>query len=142
MTTLHLGVIDIPYGDETSKTTGDVAEILEDKYHIMEVFFELHGQNAADAIAESLMGAIESISMGAPVDLDPYAAVTQDLDEKFKRFILEGEVERVGIPGTPTAAARKGTSHRKKRPYVNTNEPRQSFYDTGMYADHFISWID
>ncbi len=63
--TLHLGVIDIPYSDASytaapkgrkigrarrgkitapppqsnHKTTGDVAEILEAKYHIMETFF-------------------------------------------------------------------------------------------------------
>jgi hypothetical protein len=50
MPILHLGVVDIPYVDASRKksataTTGQVAGWLEDKYHPMEVFVALHGQD-------------------------------------------------------------------------------------------------
>lgn len=162
MPILHLGVIDIPYAYEKevvgkkgkvlkkkkkvvhSQTTGDVAEILEDKYHIMELFFEEHEAHnlITGAIEEALKGSLESMAMGAPPTENPFAAATQAIDEAFKRFITEGAVERLGIPGTPTEAALKGVSHRKAHPYAKANARRPSFVDTGLYVDSFISWID
>ncbi|MFK2871852.1 hypothetical protein IR203_24655, partial [Salmonella enterica subsp. enterica serovar Weltevreden] len=47
MITFHLGVIDIPYEDENT-TTGDVAEYLEEKYQIMQTFFDRYGNDIAD----------------------------------------------------------------------------------------------
>lgn len=153
MTTLHLGVTDIPYAtDEARKvkgkkvqvktmTTGDVAEILENKYHVMELFFEEHSDFIVGEIEKSLAGAIENVAMGAPPG-DPFGAGTQIIDEMFKKFVTEGAVEKLGIPGTPTKAALKGVSHRWKHPYSSENPRRPSFVDTGLYVDNFISWID
>lgn len=156
MTTLHLGVIDIPYANDApasgkgktkkaatkSITTGEVADLLEDKYHVMELFYETHRAGIVHDITESLAGALESQMMGAPPSTDPFAAGTQQINEKFKNFILSREIESLGIPGTPTEAALKGVSHRKLHPYAKANARRPSFYDTGMYVDHFMSWID
>lgn len=159
--TLHLGVIDLPYayvreGERKTKkragkkkqrvvssmTTGDVATILEDKYGVMETFFEAKEEAIVGHITESLAGALESVLAGAPPGADPFAAGAQQIDEMFKEFILSGEAENVSIPGTPTKAALKGVSHRKAHPYAKANPRRPSFYDTGMYVDNFMSWID
>lgn len=162
MTTLYLGVIDIPYAydqEQVSKkgkvlkrkkkvvksiTTGDVAEILEDKYHVMEVFYEEHSQHGLiqAAIEESLAGALESLVRGAPVTADPFAAATQAIAEAFKVYVTSGAAERAGGPGVPTEAALKGVSHRKAHPYAKANPRRPSFVDTGMYVDHFKAWVD
>lgn len=162
MTTLHLGVTDIPYAYDQqtqvrdakgklrrgksrevvkSITTGEVAEILEDKYHLMELFFEENADAIVANIEDSLKGAIENLALGG-VAQDPYGDGTQKIDEAFKKFITEGAVERLGIPGTPTQAALDGVSHRKAHPYAKKNKRRQSFVDTGLYVANFISWID
>lgn len=157
MTTLHLGVIDIPYayaqeGDRKkgkkkrkivkSITTGEVADILEENYGVMETFFDVHEVEIVDHLTEALAGALESMVMGAPPKADPFAAGTQQINEMFKTFILSGEAEAVSIPGTPTKAALKGVSHRRVHPYAKANPRRPSFYDTGLYVDSFMSWVD
>jgi hypothetical protein len=53
MITFHLGVIDIPYEDENT-TTGDVAEYLEEKYQIMQTFFDRYGNDIADLMSKDL----------------------------------------------------------------------------------------
>ena len=50
MITFHLGVIDVPYEDENT-TTGDVAEYLEEKYQIMQTFFDRYSNDIADLMA-------------------------------------------------------------------------------------------
>lgn len=161
MTTLHLGVIDIPYAYEQegerktkkrkgkkkkkvvkSTTTGDVAEIIEEKYHLMETFFEVHEDRIAEVLTESLAGAVESQLMGAPASADQFAAGTQEINAMFKHFVASREAERVNIPGTPTRAALKGVSHRRAHPYAKANPRRPSFIDTGLFVDNFMSWID
>lgn len=161
MITLHLGVIDIPYaydqeGERKTKkragkkkrkvtksiTTGEVADILEDKYHVMETFYEVHELEIVKHLEESVAGALEGLMSGVPSQMDPFAAGAQQINEMFKTFILSGEAEQVSIPGTPTQAALKGVSHRKAHPYAKANGRRPSFYDTGMYVDHFMSWVD
>jgi hypothetical protein len=156
VTTLHLGVIDIPYaysqevpgkGRKKKKqvvkaiTTGEVADILEENYSLMETFYETHEEEIVGHLEKSLAGALESMMQGSPSS-DPFAAGTQQINEMFKQFILTGEAETVAIPGTPTKAALKGVSHRRAHPYAKANPRRPSFYDTGMYVDNFMSWID
>jgi hypothetical protein len=51
--TLHLGVIDIPYEDEDT-TTGDVAEYLEEKYQIMQTFFDRYSNEIIGFMADDL----------------------------------------------------------------------------------------
>jgi hypothetical protein len=41
MPTLHLGVNDLPYS-RGGKTTGEVADILEARYAIMQTFVDMH----------------------------------------------------------------------------------------------------
>ena len=49
----------MPYIDAKGKTTGDVAEILEAKYHPMEIFSEVHGEQIADHVAEAMNGVLD-----------------------------------------------------------------------------------
>ena len=68
MAMLHLGVVDVAYeSDGKPTTTGDVAGYLEDEYHVMRTFLELHEQDIADAVAQQLMGLMENAKMGQPL---------------------------------------------------------------------------
>lgn len=139
MPTLHLGVIDLPYSDKSGVTTGQVAEWLEDKYHPMELYYELHQQEVADDLAQSALGALESLLMGAPADLDPFGTGTGKIEKGFKHFLDAKEMEALGYPGVPTQAALKGVNHRLKK---KRGPRRPSFIDTGLYQSSFKSWVD
>jgi hypothetical protein len=152
MPVLHLGVDDIPYSEApppvkrgrkpagtANETTGDVAEILEDKYHIIQIFYEQHQKDVALALESSLVGALESLLLGAPTNLSPLGEATDKIQTAFKRFLSEKEMDRLGYPGIPTKASLMGISHRFKG---KKGSPRPSFIDTGLYENSFRSWVD
>lgn len=169
MRILHLGVIDQPYSNKPQParlaragkgsrrrllpikisaqaplSTGDVATILEEKYHIMEVFAdELTGKDAIQkAIDHSIEGSIESILMGAPAeDLDITGEATSEIEEAFKIAISQQAFDGM-IPGVATKASLAGVNHRLKHPYAKDNPPRPSFKDTGLYQANFKAWMD
>ncbi len=165
MTTLHLGVIDIPYDDPTPRpkkaartrrgranrprrtkktpkhmTTGDVAELLEARYDVMSHFFDEDGQRIADAMAEALVGSFETVAMGGPAPADPLAVVADPIKELFHEFI-DSEAMAGLEDGVPTAAALKGVSHRFKHPYARGHPRRPSFVDTGQYRESFVASV-
>jgi hypothetical protein len=134
---LHLGVLDIPYVDAEGITTGDVAEILEEKYGVLGAFMEVHGEEVATIMAEAVAGTIESLVAG--VSISPFAAAMPQIETLMKRWFTSQEVERVGLPGTPTGAALAGVNRRLKRAH---GPRRPSFIDTGLYTASLKSWID
>lgn len=163
---LHLGVLDVPYlnaeqaekvpqakkgkankpikpkSSASTKTTGDVAEILEAEYGIMRAFSNHHLPQIAKELEGSIAGALESLMMGAPASGNPFKKSESGITSMMKNFISSGEVERVGIEGTPTQAALNGVNHRLKHPYAKANPRRPSFMDTTLYWQHLIAWID
>jgi hypothetical protein len=161
---LHLGVADIPYGSAyqaaTSRrpgprpgpaqqiamnrtTTGDVAQILERRYHIMEKYAELRADFIREQVLEAMHDKLERLHMGRgsaggpllePSDL---GAIQQD----FQRMLDIRAFDNL-IHGVPTAAAEAGVNHRLKRPYARSNPARPSFIDTGLYQANFRVWSD
>lgn len=140
MPTLHLGVIDQPY--QTGKTTGDVAEILESKYKVMEHFATAHEADIAGDLENSLEGELENLLLGAPRSGDPFAAACSAIDDRFRKFLSQKEMDRMGVPGVPTAASLAGYSKRFKQKQKKSRGPRPSFIDTSLYSNSFHSWID
>lgn len=151
---LHLGVIDLPYarapsarqrrrGSGGTQTTGDVAGWLEDRYHVMEVFFETHRDEIGGYLAEAYAGALETALMGgaAPGRMDPSSAAMTRIEDRFREFLSLREIEKMGIPGVPTGAALRGVNHRMKHPYAR-RAARPSFVDTGLYQSSFRAWMD
>lgn len=153
---LHLGVIEQPYVNApkpgqkkvtaSTVTTGDVAGWLEDDYEVMGTFVKAHGKDIADALAQSLAGSLESLEMGAPLSIDPLGEATSEIEHMFKRFIAEGEMDKMGIAGVPTQAAKdratgaKRSSRKKNRKRGGNSKP-VSFYDTGLYQQSFKAWV-
>lgn len=141
MTTLHLGVLDVPYARKGGKTTGDVAEILEAKYGIICAFWQRNRQDYLDALVGGSVEALEAKLQGR----SPRGSTKSTLERMrhdFRVFISQRQVEQVGLRGVPTEAALKGISHRFKHPYARRNPRRPSFRDTGLYEASFRAWID
>ena len=153
MLILHLGVLDVPYKEDqvtvqkygvtkiSSITTGEVAEILEDEYHVMEIFFNLHEDFVAKSLEEGLAGTLEDLLTGAPPSKDPFGRGCSAIESRFKDFLSNREMDQLGYPGIPTGAAEAGVNHRLLHPYAKDNPERPSFIDTGQYQADFKSWV-
>ncbi len=165
MPVLHLGVIDIPYVEPAPApkkvakagrrprphkahsakyghvTTGDVASFLENRYHVMELFWELHQDAIADDFANSISGSIETFLMGGPANLDVMGSATSQLEDRFKQMLSMRELDSLGYPGIPTEAAKAGVSHRHKSGFTKNRTPRPSFIDTGLFQASFKAWV-
>lgn len=163
--TLNLGVIDVPYANAAqpekvpqakkgkankpvkpkspggTQTTGDVAEILEAKYGVMDTFAFAMLPDIAKDLEESLAGALETVMMGGAPSGNPFASAQSAITARFKNFLATGAIEHMGIEGVPTQAALDGVNHRLKHPYAKSNPRRESFVDTGMYQSHFLAWV-
>ena len=144
MTKLHLGVVEQPYSEipgleHVAVTTGDVAEWLESKYHVYEIFFEEHVKDIANAMTESMAGSLETFMQTGVAPLDPLLQAESVIETIFKAFLTNKEMEALGYPGVPTRAALEGISKRFK----NHRGPRRpSFIDTGLYQASFKAWFD
>ena len=161
---LVLGVADIPYSQALSaqqrrtarwrhakrpwqglsgtQTTGDIAEILEARYSIMHHFWELHGDECAEDLAEAMTGQLENVLMGAPAEggVLPEGALGA-IEERFRAMLDNRELDGRAA-GVPTGAARRGINHRLLHPYARSNPERPSFIDTGLYQDSMRAWVE
>lgn len=156
MTTITFGVNDIPYshsdntgtvkkgktkGAPRTSTTGEVAEILEEKYHIMETFWNLHDGEIIEDYSEAIVGAFEGLLQGSPVSPNALASGNAEVEARFRKFLSEREMDALGIPGVPTKASLQGVSHRFKGK-KNKSGPRPSFIDTGLLESSFVSEVE
>lgn len=159
MSTLHIGVVDQPYSyrqEQLSKrgrpmkrrrqvtlntTTGDVAEILEAKYHPFEHFYEDNENFIAEALLRSVDGAAEALLSGAPLHIDPYGAAASEIQDKFKEYLFTKKLNFREV-GVPTQASLRGVNHRLAHPYAKGNAPRPSFIDTGNYENSMRVYVE
>ncbi|HEE1740657.1 TPA: hypothetical protein R7D02_000888 [Klebsiella pneumoniae] len=135
MITFHLGVMDIPYEDENT-TTGDVAEYLEEKYQIMQTFFDRYGNDIADLMSKDIALSLENMFAGVPPAKDPLAESMSKVHDLFVGFLDNCEMN--GLPGVPTRRALEGISKRFKN---KKGPPRPSFIDTGKYQATMRAWV-
>lgn len=159
----HLGVIDKPYsvsaprrlatkmrrGQKTvtkvsapaagAQTTLDVARYLEARYHVFEVFAELHREDIAKSIAGTMKVAIDHVLQTgrAPDRIFP-AEGQGDLQKIWNDFIDLREMDGVQ-PGVPTGAAKRGVNHALG---TKRGPERPSFKDTGQYRGDARFWVD
>lgn len=163
MLTLHLGVVDVAYSDIDAKganTTGEVARILEDKYHIMRIFSEENWALIEAAVTDALEGEMET-ARTKNRKLSLSNLYTQKIDQRFREFLSNREIEPI-FP-FEIQAAKEGISHRfkdarnrnvslrailkgqaqsYKKVLAMKRASRPAFIDTGLYQQSFISWID
>ena len=108
------------------KSTVDVASILEAKYHVLEFFFDLYYDQILEIFAEQVNEElIFEFSGGSPSRSDQ---PEEQIAALFREFIEGGNVDRIGIVGTPTKAAlRRGGP---------------SFWETGLFKDNARFWLE
>ena len=151
MAELILGVLDVAYSmkaTETapaqSTTTGDVAQILEANYHVMETFFESRKDQIAGFLADSLANALQDRLNGVPTRSSPTYGAEQQIEAEFRAFLDANEMQIVALAttGSPISeAAARGVNHRFKRPYARKNRARPAFVDTGLYRSSFRALV-
>jgi hypothetical protein len=112
---------------------------LENRYGVMQTFYDQHEQEIADQLTQSIVDAGEALMQGAPTTADPFGAATSQIEDGFKQFLALGEMDKLGVPGVPTAAAQAGVSSRFKK--GKGRGPRQSFIDTGLYQSSMKAWV-
>jgi hypothetical protein len=163
--TLNLGIVDVPYanpkkpkkkgkkgkgkktnrakeeGSTVTKTTAEVAEILEAKYGVMDTFAFARLPDIAAKLEDSIAGQLETMMMGGHASGNPFASAESAIETMFRDFLFKQQIESFGIAGVPTAAALRGVNHRLKHPYAKGNPRRPSFIDTGLYMAHFKAWF-
>jgi hypothetical protein len=136
VTSLHLGFEPTPYpgGDTADK----IARILEAEYGIVQHFLTLHKDTISELIHQALADSLET----GEIELT-------SVEKLFHQFLDSGEIERLGIPGTPTEASKKktkvGTHIRRGKwvsGYTRRQRARASFVKTGTYRDSFRAWIE
>lgn len=133
---LELGVLDVAYSDPEVKgatTTGEVAEILEEKYHVMRVFAELHGQDISDAIAKDVSNSMDALLHGERISKIPLPSAMAHIKTMFQIYLSADEWQKT--TGQAIAAAQNGVSHRFKKKRKQGSRP--AFIDTGLYQRSF-----
>ena len=86
------------FGLTSAITTGDVATILEDKYHLMESFYQVHEKDIGNLIVQAVAGRLENIQLGVPTGSDAFGTATNQIEDMCKKFLSTREVEHLGIP--------------------------------------------
>jgi hypothetical protein len=143
MGALILGILDVAYSDASTgqpTTTGDVAEILEAQYGVMNTFFESRKEQIAGYLADSMANALQDALNGRATRSSPTYGAEQQIEAEFRSFLDSNEMQimTVAAAGVPLSqAAAQGVNHRKKMPYSKRNKPRPAFIDSGLYRASF-----
>ena len=124
------------------KTTIEVAKQLEQRYKLVEKFFELEKDNIAEMLIDAYQRGLEVTMEQKTVAKAVIAGgAIEKIEQKFRGNLTQGAYDGL-LPGVPTRAAKKGVSHELSHPYAKGNPPRPSFIDTGAYRDSFSVWIE
>jgi hypothetical protein len=167
VTTIHFGVIDLPYvalfsPEEKRRlrwqhkrkpwqslaatvSTADVAGWLEKRYHVFEVFWNMNRDFVMAELEDQVQTKIENVLLGKPGSNEPGEPLFKPgdlstVEDRFRRALDNKEFDG-WINGVPTQAALMGVSHRFKNPYAR-RPPRPSFIDTGLYRQSMKCWVE
>jgi hypothetical protein len=122
------------------KTTTQVAKELEERYGIVDKFFELEEDSIIHLLIESVANATEAVMSEQPLSALISAQDIKKIEDKFKQNLSDRKYDGV-IPKVPTLASLRGVSHLRQDP--NAQRPsRPSFIDTGLYRASFKAWVE
>ncbi len=127
------------YGE--GKSAREVAKELEDKYKIVETFYDMEEDFIVSLIEDVMADEIEEImTMGVPSKKGISSSDTDKIEKKFRQSLTSQAYDGV-IPGVPTLASQRGVSHLRQHPYAGRGS-RPSFVDTGLYMRSFKAWVE
>jgi hypothetical protein len=140
MPILHFGVQDVPHLDQRH-TTGDIADFLESKYGLFQVFYDIHEREILSLLAQSAANtAFDILRRGAPRTMNLYAGGAAKIKTMLREDIAMSKFDG-RIPGVPTAAALACKSKRFKSGYTRGRRSRASFVDTGIFESDIAVWV-
>jgi hypothetical protein len=161
---LHMGFINTPYTKETmtrpatsakeemkrqrrrsfskTMTAEDVANILENRYNIVETFSAIYEEKInrilLEGFSEVASSAIKDRGGSTIAKLKNLMKPnTKRIENMFKEFLNNEEMNGM-VEGVPTGAALEG----KRRGRKSRSGGRPSFVDTGIYRASFRCWAD
>lgn len=141
MSILKLGVTDVAYVDGENPgatTTYQVAKILEDKYDVMGVFYEIHGKQIVEDVAQKYTNLVTDLIEGNSAPLKQKRWMLPKVDSAFRDYLANDEWQQE--TGNVIKAAAEGKTSRKKKKTYGTARP--AFIDTGLYSRSFKAWIE
>ncbi|HET8686810.1 MAG TPA: hypothetical protein VFM18_09110 [Methanosarcina sp.] len=130
---LNLGVQDTPYSNKPEETTGAIAEILEEKYNVMQIFFDLHEKDIAKDLEDGIAGALENAFAGGKVNL--FAEAMGKTEDRFRKYL---DYQEHGISLKKMLAPKAGPRHKMQYKKV---EKTTAFISTGLYRLNMKAWI-
>jgi hypothetical protein len=126
------------YGE--GKTTLEVAQELEDKYHIVEKFLEMEEDRINELAGDVITDAFEDIEKFTRHKWKKRTKAMEGIESRFRANLVGRKYDGV-LSGVPTMAAIRGVSHLNQHPYAK-RASRPSFIDTGMYMRSFRAWLE
>jgi hypothetical protein len=125
------------------KSTGQVSKELEERYKIVEEFWNLEEGNFVELLEETFAEDLEEVMQKKLTKRTRGISVkeTDQIEQKFRQNLSSRRYDGL-ISGVPTLAAQRGVSHMRPQPYSRKNPPRPSFIDTGMYQRSFRAWVE
>jgi hypothetical protein len=124
-------------GFTKTMTAEDVANILESKYNILEIFSQIHGEEIMEMAHQSFTDVIvktltEYRKPASQRMVDYMKPKTREVEKMFRSFIRMGEMN--SLSGMPTKSITgKGRISRRAGP---------AFIDTGIYLASFYCRAD
>jgi hypothetical protein len=119
------------------KTTGMVAEELENKYGLMEAFFNMEEDYIVNEFEKAYVKGIED---GVNLGTWDVKWNTDPVESKFRHAITGRRFDGI-LKGVPTKAAQRGVSHLRADPYKPSAE-RPSFMNTSLFMRSFKAWLE
>ena len=153
---LHFGFESVPYSTAITlkrkgpvhraygqgKTSLQVAKELDQKYKVLEAFYDMEADYMIPMIENALIEDLEeTVMMSRGTRKQRISdAITDKIAARFRRNIAIRKYDGV-IRGVPTLASLRGVSHLRQHPYA-PRESRPSFRDTGNYVNSFRAWTE
>jgi hypothetical protein len=126
----------LSYGE--GKTTLGVALSLEERYKIVETFYDMEEDFIINLIEEQMEEELNEVLTMETTATQIKGLSTEETDKietRFKQNLRRRRYDGV-IPGVPTQTSLKGVSHLFMKPYARHGF-RPSFIDTGLYMNSF-----
>lgn len=149
---IHLGFVDVPYPGQVQRRgkrgrflrkeerSIDVAEDLEEKYHIVETFAELALAEIAEELEVDYTEQLDEL-FETGRSRSGSGKFSRKVTLSFRNFLQEGGMDSL-VRGVPTKASLAGKTWRPDFNKTPVGQSRPSFIDTGTYIGAFRAWID
>jgi hypothetical protein len=125
-----------------TRTTEQVSGYLENKYHILDMFWKKHEDDIEQLVSDIYEERLQQVMEGKlRIPEDNFARLARPavpkIERMFRSFLDNREMDGM-VSGVPVKAAIKG----KKSALIHRKPGRQSFINTGLYRAAFRATVE